>query len=220
MTGRFSCRERARLFTKTDSVIYSVSAGKRAALSVERYIKKASLMASREREGSFETPLKYNMDDVAPVARVEKRNRIYSEEEAVSEAKRCLKCRCTECKKACSHMQKFNITPKSYGRQIQINESVIMGTRYANKMINSCTMCGLCEEQCPLDIGMKDLIHETRESMVMKSKMPHSAHDFALKDMEFSNSNRFFMVKYPPLQGAEYMFLPRMSAFSVLPGIR
>ena len=197
-----------RLFTKTDSVIYSVSAGKRAALSVERYIKKTSLTASREREGSFETPLKYNLDDVAPVARVEKINRIYSEEEAVSEAKQCLKCRCTECKKACSHMQKFNITPKSYGRQIQINENVIMGTRYANKMINSCTMCGLCEEQCPLDIGMKDLVHETRESMVLKSKMPPSAHDFALKDMEFSNSSRFFMVKDPPLQGAEYMFYP------------
>ncbi len=44
---------------------------------------------------------------------------------------------------------------------------------------------------------MKDIIQETRESMVEKGKMPPSAHDFALKDMEFSNSNRFFMVSLP-----------------------
>lgn len=34
--------------------------------------------------------------------------------------------------------------------------------------------------------------------MVEKGKMPVSAHDFALKDMEFSNSDRFFMIKSPP----------------------
>lgn len=187
-----------RLYNKNDSVIYAVSTGKRAAVSMERYVKKISLTASREREGSFETPLQYNPDNVESVPRVEKNGAIYSEEEAVNEAKRCLKCRCTECVKACSHMQKFNVTPKSYARQIQINESVIMGTRYANKMINSCTTCGLCGEQCSIGIEMKDIIRETRESMVEKSKMPPSAHDFALRDMEFSNSNRFFMVKPPP----------------------
>ncbi len=213
-----------KLYCKNDSVIYAVSSGKRAAVSIERFVKKISLTASREREGSFETPLIYNLDDVEPASRVEKTHEIYTEEEAISEAKRCLKCRCTECIKACSHMQKFNVSPKSYGRQIQINESVIMGTRYANKMINSCTMCGLCEEQCPLGIGMKEMIHGTRESMVEKSKMPPSAHDFALKDMEFSNSKQFFMVKPPPQitsyaqsdfkgdapgkENADYLFFP------------
>lgn len=187
-----------RLFNGNDSVIYAVSTGKRAAVSIERFVKKISLTASREREGSFETPLQFYLGDVGPAARVESLGSVYSEEEAVKEAKRCLRCRCTECVKACSHMQKFNVTPKSYARQIQINESVIMGTRYANKMINSCTTCGLCGELCPIHIGMTDLIRETRESMTEKSKMPPSAHDFALRDMEFSNSSRFFMAKPPP----------------------
>ncbi len=90
------------------------------------------------------------------------------------------------------------MSPKSYTRQINQNERIIMGTHYANKMINSCTMCGLCKEECFLNISMKDIIQETRESMVEKGKMPPSAHDFALKDMEFSNSERFSMVKTPP----------------------
>ena len=165
---------------------------------MERYIKKISLTASREREGTFETPFKYNLDDVEPAARIEKGSDLYTEEEAVSEAKRCLKCFCNDCIKACSHMQSFNIRPKSYGRQIQINESIILGTHYANKMINSCTQCGLCKEECPIDIGMETLIHETRESMVDRGKMPPSAHDYALKDLEFCNSDQFFMVKSPP----------------------
>ena len=187
-----------RLANQNDSVIYAVSSGKRVAVSIERYIKRISPTASREREGSFETPMSYNLEDIRPAPAVEKTQEVYTGEEAIQEAKRCLQCRCTDCVKACSHLRKFGVTPKSYGRQIQINENVIMGTRYANKMINSCTMCGLCQEQCPLDIDMKELIHQTRESMVEKGKMPVSAHDFALKDMEFSNSSRFFMVKSPP----------------------
>lgn len=187
-----------RLFNKNDSVIYAVSSAKRAAVSMERYTKKISLTASREKEGSFETPVKINLEDVRPAPAVEKANAVYTREEAVSEAKRCLKCKCSECLKACSHLQRFHMTPKNYGRQVQINENVILGTHYANKMINSCTLCGLCSEECPSGIGMKELIHQTRESMVEKEKMPVSAHDFALKDMEFSNSSQFFLVKSPP----------------------
>ncbi len=191
------------LYHKRNSVIYSVSIGKRAAISMERYVKKISMTAARERESSFVTPLHYEMDDIEPMDRVEKTSAVYREEEAVKEAERCLKCRCIQCIKPCSHMKKFNINPKSYVRQINHNENVIMGTRYANKMINSCTLCGLCKEQCFLDISMKDIVSETRQSMVEKNKMPPSAHDFALKDMAFSNSDRFFMVKPPPPIPAE-----------------
>lgn len=197
-----------KLFTKNDSVINSVSSGKRAATSIERYIKKISITAAREREGSFITPMKFNMEDVEPAERTKKTNDIYSEEEAVKEAKRCLKCRCTECVNSCVHLLKFGITPKSYGRQIQINESVILGTRYANKMINSCTECGLCTERCPKGIGMDEIIHKTRESMVEKGKMPVSTHDFALKDMEFSNGDHFFTVKAAQGKKTDYLFYP------------
>ena len=60
----------------------------------------------------------------------------------------------------------------------------------------------LCEEVCFLDISMKDVISETRESMVKREKMPVSAHDFALKDMKFSNSERFSLVRKQPSREA------------------
>ncbi|MEL7564736.1 MAG: pyridine nucleotide-disulfide oxidoreductase/dicluster-binding protein [Dehalobacterium sp.] len=200
------------LLYKKGSIILSLSSGRRAAASIERYVKRISMMAAREREGPFETPLKYEVEDIEPAATVVRTTDVYSEDEAVNEAGRCFKCRCTKCIDSCSHMKKFNISPKNYIRQINNNENVIMGTRYANKMINSCTMCGLCGEQCHVGISMKDIIQETRESMVEQGKMPVSAHDFALKDMEFSNSGQFFMVKSPPAIPEEQSGIRKMNA--------
>lgn len=187
-----------RLLYKNGSVILSVSSGRRAAASIERHVKGISMTAAREREGSFDTPLRYEVEDIETEVPVERTADVYSESEAVKEAGRCFKCRCTKCIDPCSHLKKFDINPKNYIRQIIHNEATFMGTRYANKKINSCTLCGLCAEQCHMGISMKDIIQETRESMVEKGKMPVSAHDFALKDMEFSNSGHFFMVKSPP----------------------
>jgi len=197
------------LLYNNNSLILSVSSGRRAAASIERYVKGNDMTALREREGSFETPLKYEVDGIEPAAPVVGITKVYSKDEAVNEARRCFKCRCTKCIDSCSHMKKFNIAPKNYIRQIIHNEDTFMGTRYANKMINSCTMCGLCGERCHMSISMKDIIQDTRESMVEKGKMPPSAHDFALKDMEFSNSSQFFMVKNPPEEEkADYLFYP------------
>ncbi|TCO71820.1 pyridine nucleotide-disulfide oxidoreductase/dicluster-binding protein [Marinisporobacter balticus] len=204
-----------KIHNKSDSIIFSVSSARRAAISIDRYISKSSMGASREREGIYETLLDYKVDDIVSVEPVQKETEAYSEEEAVKEAKRCLKCQCIECIKACSHMQKFDITPDAYIRRINHNERIILGTHYANKMINACTECGLCKEQCPVGIGMQDIIHETRESMVQRGKMPLSTHDFALKDMAFSNSEHFSLVrKQPSKEQSKELFYYPVIAFS------
>ncbi|MDD3169031.1 MAG: NAD(P)-binding protein, partial [Eubacteriales bacterium] len=84
-----------RLINGNDSVIHSVSTGRRAAISIDRYIGKVSLTASREREGVFDTPLRYKDDEGV-------------------ESGRCLKCQCDLCIKGCSHMQRFQIAPDAY----------------------------------------------------------------------------------------------------------
>lgn len=204
-----------RIYSKSDSIILSVSTGRRAAISMDRYISKNSMTAAREREGIYETLLDYKVDDVISSEPVQKQEKIYSQEEAVKEADRCLKCQCSECINVCSHLKKFDITPDAYIRSINHNERIILGTHSANKMINSCTECGLCKEACPVGIGMHDIIHETRESMVNKGKMPLSAHDFALKDMEFSNSEEFsFVRKQPSKEQSKDLFYYPVIAFS------
>ncbi|MHC6180078.1 pyridine nucleotide-disulfide oxidoreductase/dicluster-binding protein [Clostridium sp. JNZ X4-2] len=198
-----------RLLNKNESVIYSVSSGKRAAVSIDRYVQKKSMTAVREREGSYVSPVNFNTEDIEIKERVKKTCEKYSAEEASEEAGRCLKCHCTQCVKACSHLKKYNRIPKKYLREIRHNEDIVLGNHYANKVINSCTLCGLCKEVCPSCISMKDAINETRKSMVERNKMPLSAHDFALKDMEFSNGTHFSMAKKQPgYENVKYVFYP------------
>ena len=45
--------------------------------------------------------------------------------------------------------------------------------------------------------------------MSERNKMPQSAHDFALKDMKFSNSEKFFTYrKEPEKENIKYVFYP------------
>ena len=204
-----------KLQSQNDSVIYSVSSGRRVAVSIDRFITKTSMLASREREGVFETKLQYNTDTIVPLQATAKTSALYTEAEAKEEASRCLKCQCDACIKACVHMQRFNITPDRYIRSINHNERIVLGNRTANAMINSCTECGLCKEVCPIGIGMADIIHATRESMVERGKMPLSAHDFALKDMQFSQSDAFTLIRpQPSKEQSKNLFYYPVIAFS------
>jgi Fe-S oxidoreductase len=189
------------------SVIAAVSSGKRAAITLERILKNVSLNAEREREAAFETLLPKSLDYVKPAPAIEPASGLdYTREEAMQEAARCLRCECDECVKACAHMQRYGRKPKTYAREIYTNENVFLGTRYANKMINSCTLCGLCGQRCPLDLSMAPLVSQTRKSMVANEKMPPSAHDFALRDMAFSNSEQCALMRTP--SGATHLFFP------------
>lgn len=194
----------------SNSVIFSVSSGKRAAISIDRYIQKKSMKAARENEGAYDTPLKLNMDDIPPVSKFYGSDKDeFTKEEAQKEASRCIKCKCAECVKGCPHLRRYNTDPKQYIKKINLNEAIILGDHYANKMINSCTLCGLCGESCPNKLNMKDVILETRRSMVDRGKMPPSAHDFAIKDMEFSNSEKFALVKNQPnFDKSKFLFFP------------
>jgi hypothetical protein len=99
--------------------------------------------------------------------------------------------------------------PKKYVRSIYNNLSIVMGTRGANKLINSCSLCGQCAVLCPNDLDMGEFCKQARQTMVTQGHMPPSAHDFALRDMEFSNSEAFAMVRHQPGKSeSQYLFFP------------
>jgi glutamate synthase (NADPH/NADH) small chain len=56
---------------------------------------------------------------------------------------------------------------------------------------------------------MADVCLDARQSMVRKGKMPPSAHDFALRDMAFSQSEAFTLARHQPgFQSSQTAFLP------------
>jgi glutamate synthase (NADPH) small chain len=133
----------------------------------------------------------------------------YSRDEAIEEASRCLNCQCLECVKVCPYLESYGSYPRKYIRQIHNNLAMDLGNHTANKMINSCRLCGLCAQVCPEHLDMGAVCKRARESMVEKGKMPPSAHDFALRDMQFSNGNLAAMARNEPgTSTSAYAFWP------------
>ncbi len=180
--------------------ITSVSTGRRAALSIDRFLQKASLTASRDNEGAYTTRLCVNLEGVAPAPLIPMATpeQGYTRAEAAAEAARCLQCECMECVKVCAYLEHYGSYPKQYVRQIYNNLSIVMGERRFNTLINSCSLCGLCGAVCPEGLDMAPVCREARQTMVAQNRMPPSAHDFALRDMAFSNGPLATLARHAP----------------------
>ncbi|OPY03447.1 MAG: Glutamate synthase (NADPH) small chain [Syntrophorhabdus sp. PtaB.Bin047] len=193
------------------SPVWQAAEGRFAANSIDRHIQRVSLTAGREKEGPSSTRLYTSIAGVIPLPAVKAADPLkgYSGEEALHEARRCLQCRCLECVKVCVYLERFGAYPRKYAREIYNNESIVMGAHQANRLINSCSLCGLCEAVCPEDFAMQDLCLEARRSMVERGKMPPSAHEFALEDMAVSLSDRFALARHEPgLETSALAFFP------------
>lgn len=189
-----------------ESPVFQAATGRRAANSIERFTQGVSMVTGRELEGPYETRLFTSLDKVEAVQPVSGE---WDELHARDEAKRCLQCECMECVKGCEYLRHYKQYPKVYARQIYNNESIVMGTRQANTMINSCMLCGLCETICPEDFSMADVCLEARRGMVSRGKMPPSAHEFALRDMDFARSAVCALAHHAPdATVSEYAFFP------------
>lgn len=182
------------------SPIASLQDGHYAALSLDRLFQGASLSANRENQGAFATRLHTETAGFAPLPAVEPvcPQAGYTRDEAMAEADRCFPCHCMECVKVCEFLAKHKSYPKRYVREIYNNDSIVLGNHKSNRMANSCSLCGLCEEVCPERLNMGEVCLEARESMVEKGKMPPSFHDFAMRDMAFSMGEAFFPARHQP----------------------
>lgn len=188
--------------------ILQAATARRAANSLERFTQGVSMVTGREQEGPYPTRLFTSLQHVPPVEPVPA-GEGYGEPEARDEARRCLQCECMECVKVCEYLKHYKSYPKVYARRIYNNESIVMGTRQANKMINSCMLCGLCEVVCPEDFAMADLCLQARRTMVERNTMPPSAHEFALRDMAFANGPKAALARHAPgADRSDYVFFP------------
>ena len=163
----------------------------------------AGRVADREpdrRAGRRRVPLRQRRERTRPFRRVAPADpqRGYSRDEAIAEAGRCFPCHCLECVKACEYLKHYGSYPKRYVRDIYNNLSIVLGNRKANRMIDSCTLCGLCGTLCPNDLSMGEVCLEARRDMVDSGHMPASHHEFALRDMAHSRSEAAAFARSQP----------------------
>ena len=194
--------------------VQAMADGKYAAISMDRYLQGVSVEAGRDQEQPFETTLCVDRPvgteheererlEGDKLRRLESPDRLTASE-AMEEAQRCWNCQCTRCTDACAFMRYYKSYPRKYLRTVYNNLSIAMGTRHANGMINACSLCGQCSKVCPFGLDLGQVIQKAREIMVSKEKMPQSAFDFALEDMEFSNHECYLASK----ERCQYVYFP------------
>lgn len=196
---------------RTVSPILQTAQGRWAATTIDRSLQRVSLTAGREKQGPCTTRLYTSLKDVRPQPAVAMADLMqgYRPEEAIAEAQRCLMCDCMACVNVCPYLEHYGAYPRKYAREIFNNASMFMGARTANAMINSCSLCGLCETVCPEKFAMQDLCLQARRDMVANDLMPPSAHEFALEDMTFSLSEEAFLARHAPgTAQSRYLLFP------------
>jgi Fe-S oxidoreductase len=205
------------------SPIASIADGRRAALSIDRQLQHVSLAASREDRGGYATGLVVDLEGVESVPPVgpSDTTRGYSAEEAVREAARCLQCECLACVSVCAYLEAFGAHPGQYARRVYNNLTVTQGrgTRSANKMIDSCSLCRLCYEVCPTDLDFAEVVRDARREMVHQDRMPASAFDFALRDLELAVDARSALARHAPgTDASDAVFFPGCQLAASDPG--
>ncbi|MGN0702890.1 MAG: pyridine nucleotide-disulfide oxidoreductase/dicluster-binding protein [Lentihominibacter sp.] len=138
---------------------------------------------------------------------------IYSKEEAVEEAGRCMKCQCSACRLHCDLTDYLHKWPLRLRDEIVATTAPGTSELHATpaiRLINTCTHCGLCRETCPEDIDMDGMILASRYRMHQLDRMPWAFNDFFLRDMEFTNGPEAAMCEAPKgYEGkSKYLFFP------------
>lgn len=176
----------------------SLCSGKRAGISMERFLKGVSLTAMRVHEGAYKTDLTTSVDGVKPVPVVPE-NIGYDKGCAQAEASRCLDCHCLACVRECVFMQKFDRFPRLYIREIANTISLLRdGVRSGKNLMVACSMCGLCGKLCPNGIPMDRVVRLGRAAMVEKAELSEAIYDFPVRDMLFSNGDTAALCRHAP----------------------
>ena len=200
-----------------EGTIAAAFGAKKAALSVDRLAQKLSPANMRGEEGPAETKLYTDMSEAKELSRVKKSGTVYTKEEAIAEAKRCIQCHCEECLKSCAYLKHYKKHPGLLSREIYNNTQIIMGDHQLNKPMNSCSLCGQCAVVCPNGFDMAQVCHTARQNMVSTDKMPLAPHEFALLDMLFSNDEAFLARTQPGYENCKYVFFPGCQAAAIAP---
>ncbi len=116
-----------------------------------------------------------------------------------------LKCiECSLCVQQCEFLSLFCESPR------QLAVSFMQGDLEKDSYIPYlCTLCGLCEEVCPLDLNIGDMCFEVRQKLVRNGIGPLPAHAAVEKEQKRVMSDHFSLsFPDPATGGCSRVFIP------------
>ena len=205
------------------SVIEALASGKKAAISIDRYLRGEELSAGRQGEGPIQSRLKVKLEGKIrkdrvkePTLSVEQRKGNFREvelcltkEQAQQEAERCLSCECKLCVKDFEFLKLYCETPKELAQKFKDGYF-----REKPVIPYSCNLCELCGKLCPEELNTGEMCMAIRELMVKENIGPLQGHQFVRRDQEYSASDAFALSKAGSKENITWAFFPGCS----LPG--
>ena len=134
----------------------------------------------------------------------------YTEEEARTEALRCLQCDCDDCIAACEMLQRFRKEPKKIAVEVFTDMGVNppLSSRTATREVYSCNVCGYCSSVCPEGVDVGALMQFSREARCSAGVAPGALHDFWLREMDFATGEGALAAPARGRDTCEYAFYP------------
>lgn len=202
------------------SVIEALASGKKAAISIDRYLRGEDLGVGRQAEGPQQSRLKVNLEEKTrknrvsePVLPLEQRKGNFQEvelgftqEEARNEAERCLSCECKLCVKNCEFLKLYCETPKELAQKFKAGY-------FREKPIipYSCNICELCVKLCPEELCSGDMCMAIRELLISEKIAPLPPHQFVRRDQDYVTSDVVTLSKSGNPSKGEWAFFPGCS---------
>ncbi len=191
----------------TNIVIEAMAYGRKAGLSADRYLTGRTLDDGRDfsREFSYGTkldvPIPEGTEDLPRLSpnlrdpRVRKRDfdecdTGFSDEQALKEASRCLKCECRLCMRECVMMNEFGSCPKD------ILDPLVNRGEMDPLLAYSCNGCDNCTIVCPHEFQLKKVFVGSRKDFVAanRGESPMKGHK-VIKLHQLLGFSKFFTTK-------------------------
>ncbi|MDY0201287.1 MAG: FAD-dependent oxidoreductase [Tenuifilaceae bacterium] len=191
------------------NTMQAIAQGLEVSNAIERYLKIGKMNQPEAEKG---TKLTLDAIRIIPNDAILPANAdLYSKEETIAEAKRCLKCKCDACNHYSPLLSYFDKFPRRVTEEVEITivpSSLDGDASIATRLIATCNQCGLCKEVCPVNIDVGKFLLESHRTMREKDKMPWAFHEFFLRDMEFSNSDAALTKLPEGYSKSSYFFFP------------
>lgn len=192
------------------SIIPALADGLDMAWSIEVYLKTEKIQYPEKPAPSKVVADLSSMEKCEPALPSD--NGVFTEAEMIAELDRCIRCQCDGCRTYCDLTAYFDKWPMQMRDEIMTTtmsaDSMVHKTP-AIKLINACTQCGLCNEVCPGNIELGNMIKEARRRLHKLDRMPGAYHQFWVRDMEFANGKYAALSKPAPgKKGCKYALFP------------
>lgn len=192
------------------NLVESIVDGTNAASAIDLYLKTGKGEIADKKILTKVVPNISKMVECQPVMPTD--NGVFSDEETVMEAERCIRCQCDSCWSTCDMVSYYNKWPGKMREEIAetvMESGSMLRKSPATYLVNTCTQCGLFEDSCPANIDMKGMMLQTRRILHKQGQLPPAFHGFWLDDMEHANGPMAAICKNAPGSDlSEYAFFP------------